>query len=311
MLEPIQKRRVILFVVITFVIAWLIALIIYATGGLTNSPMVIETLNMKLSTLLLSLGVMTAPAVSNILTRVITHEGKQELWLKPFRQKRAGRYWLASWLLPAVLILLGMVVFFVVYPNYYDSGSQTLMELAKTQQTGITLSPSLILMISLVQGLILAPFLNGLFTFGEEFGWRGYLLPKLLPLGGRKAALVSGAIWGVWHAPMIAMGHNYGVDYAGYPWLGIGMMILFCVLFGVFMAWITLKEGSVWPAVVAHAVLNGVAAFPVMLTLGEPNPILGPFLMGAVAGIPLLLLAVMLLWLPNALKQGELRPYAD
>jgi membrane protease YdiL (CAAX protease family) len=311
MLEPIQKRRVILFIAISFLIAWVYALIIYLTGGVFNSPMIVETLNIRLSTVLLAVGVMTAPAVSNVLTRLITREGKQDLWLKPFTQKRAGSYWLAGWLVPMGLMLTGMVVFFSLFPAYYDGGRQTLTELTKTQPGGINLAPNLILVIGLVQGILLSPILNGIFTFGEEFGWRGYLLPKLLPLGGRKAALITGAVWGIWHAPVIAMGHNYGLDYPGYPWLGIGMMTLFCILVGIFLAWITLKEGSVWPAVVAHAVLNGVAAFPALITLGKPSPILGPFLMGAVAGIPLLLFALLLLWLPNALKRGEVRRYAD
>ena len=38
-------------------------------------------------------------------------------------------------------------------------------------------------------------------VFGEEYGWRGYLLPKLLPLGELRASLIVGVIWGVWHFP--------------------------------------------------------------------------------------------------------------
>lgn len=38
-------------------------------------------------------------------------------------------------------------------------------------------------------------------VFGEEYGWRGYLLPKLLPLGELRASLLVGVIWGVWHFP--------------------------------------------------------------------------------------------------------------
>lgn len=311
MLEPIQKRRIFLFLGITFGIAWAFALVIYLTGGLTNSPMILPQLNMSLATLILALGVMSAPAIGNVITRLLTREGKQDLWLKPFANERTGLFWLAGWLVPAGLVLLGMMVFFAIFPKFYDSSRETLTQLTQAQATGLSISPNFILLISLVQALLMAPFLNALFTFGEEFGWRAYLLPKLLPLGGRKAALISGAIWGAWHAPIIAMGHNYGVDYVGFPWVGMVMMTLFCTLFGVFMAWITLKEGSVWPAVIAHAVLNGVAAFPAMLTLGEPNPVLGPFLMGAVAGIPLLLLAILLLILPNALLPGEVRLFSE
>ena len=40
-----------------------------------------------------------------------------------------------------------------------------------------------------------------LMVFGEEYGWRGYLVPKLLPLGEVRASLIVGVIWGVWHFP--------------------------------------------------------------------------------------------------------------
>lgn len=46
-------------------------------------------------------------------------------------------------------------------------------------------------------------------AFGEEFGWRGYLLPKLLPLGEVKAAIIVGLIWGPWHLPVLIVGLNY------------------------------------------------------------------------------------------------------
>jgi membrane protease YdiL (CAAX protease family) len=46
-------------------------------------------------------------------------------------------------------------------------------------------------------------------AFGEEFGWRGYLLPKLLPMGEVKAAIIVGLIWGPWHLPVLIVGLNY------------------------------------------------------------------------------------------------------
>jgi membrane protease YdiL (CAAX protease family) len=41
------------------------------------------------------------------------------------------------------------------------------------------------------------------FSLAEEIGFRGYLLPKLLPLGRRRALLVSGLVFATWHTPLI------------------------------------------------------------------------------------------------------------
>lgn len=41
-------------------------------------------------------------------------------------------------------------------------------------------------------------------AFGEEFGWRGYMLPRLAQqLTARKAVIVHAAIWWVWHLPLL------------------------------------------------------------------------------------------------------------
>ena len=41
------------------------------------------------------------------------------------------------------------------------------------------------------------------FSLAEEIGIRGYLLPKLLPLGRKRALLVSGLVWATWHMPLL------------------------------------------------------------------------------------------------------------
>ena len=50
---------------------------------------------------------------------------------------------------------------------------------------------------------------SAVMALGEEYGWRGYLLPKLLPLGEVKAAVIVGAIWALWHTPILIAGLNY------------------------------------------------------------------------------------------------------
>jgi membrane protease YdiL (CAAX protease family) len=104
--------------------------------------------------------------------------------------------------------------------------------------------------------VLLAPVLNAVFAFGEELGWRGYLLPRLLPLGQWPALLVSGVIWGLWHAPVILLGYNY----PAHPVPGVLMMVGLCVILGILFGWTRLATGSIWPAVIAHGALNGSAA---------------------------------------------------
>lgn len=96
---------------------------------------------------------------------------------------------------------------------------------------------------------------------GEEWGWRGYLLPALLPLGTWSALLVHGAIWGAWHAPAVLLGYNFGRT----DLVGLGMMTAWAVLLGVIIGWLRLASGSVWPAVVAHGAINVSSAWPIVL----------------------------------------------
>jgi membrane protease YdiL (CAAX protease family) len=93
---------------------------------------------------------------------------------------------------------------------------------------------------------VLAPFFNMLLAIGEEAGWRGFLYPALGERMPRtRAAVLSGVAWGAWHAPLIAMGYNYGSDYLGFPALGIAAVTVFCMAFGTFLCYLRERSGSV------------------------------------------------------------------
>jgi membrane protease YdiL (CAAX protease family) len=242
---------------------------------------------------------MAAPALANFLTRLVTGEGWRDLYLRP-RFKYGWRFWAAAWLGTPLLILLGTGLFFALFPHYLDSTLSSVQALldqaAQSSGQSVPIGPGIFLLIQVVQAILIAPVLNGLATFGEEFGWRAYLLPKLMPLGGRKGVLLLGVIWGVWHWPVIAMGYNYGSGYPGAPWTGLLAMVWFTSIISVFLAWLTLRAGSVWPAVIGHASLNGLAAIGPLLAKGQPNPLLGPAVVGVIGSLPFALLALWLLW---------------
>ncbi len=307
MITSQNKKRIFIFLAFAFGLAWAAGLVIYLTGGIVDSPMVIPALGINLAALLMATGMMWAPALANILTRLVTREGWQDLWLKP-KFSSGKLYWLIAWFTPGILCIAGAVVFFLLFPHLFDadlSGLKAQLE-ATAAQYGSTqplpVNMWTIVALQAVQALLLAPLLNALFTFGEEFGWRAYLLQKLMPLGGKKAVLILGVIWGVWHWPVILMGYNYGFDYPGAPWLGLLGMAWFTIMLGIIISWLTLRSGSVWPAVIAHGAANGIGAIGLIALKGPANTLLGPSPVGMIGGIFIAIVALNLLVLPHALE---------
>jgi membrane protease YdiL (CAAX protease family) len=304
MTPKIDTKRILIFLAFVFGIAWATGLVIYLTGGLANSPRLAS--NLPLALVLMATFYLWAPALANIFTRLLTREGWANTLLRP-NFRHGWPYWLAAWVLPGFLVIWGGTVYYMLFPQYYD---QTLSKVAPSLPAGsmMGLAPLwpivvwLIAILRTVVDILVAPPLNAIVTFGEEFGWRAYLLPKLLPLGSRKAVVLMGVIWGVWHWPVIFMGYEYGFDYPGWPWLGPLLFIWFTFTAGVFLAWVTLRGGSVWPAVIGHAAINGIAQLPIIFLKGTPNLTVGPIAIGVVGGIGFTLLAVLLLALPGRLE---------
>ena len=295
MRTQLEWKRILIFLLFAFGIAWSVAGVLYGMGGLAKSPMLIPSLKISWALVLIAVMYMPAPALAHVSTRWITGEG----WSIPslrLNLRRAWRYYLLAWIVvPLLATLLGSGVFFALYPQYFDPSLTTIRQMVEQSAPGTQLPPSIVLVsLSLVQGILLGGIINSPFTFGEEFGWRGYLQEKLMPLGWRKAMVVMGVVWGIWHWPIIAMGHNYGLDYPGYPWTGMLAMVWFCFIVGTFLGWVRLKSGSVWPAVVGHAAINAIAGAGALVVTGNPNPLLGPLATGVIAGSVWAILAIWL-----------------
>ncbi len=116
-----------------------------------------------------------------------------------------------------------------------------------------------------IAGSFTGALVNIPFAIGEELGWRGYLLPKLQPLGFWKANLILGGIWGIWHTPLILLGHNY----PDHPVQGIAFMVIFCLILGTLLNWSVWKSKSIWPAVFGHGAINGSAATIILFQASE------------------------------------------
>lgn len=141
------------------------------------------------------------------------------------------------------------------------------------------------LVVVFVQGVLLGPFLGLVITFGEDYGWRGYLQGELVKLGRVRGVALLGVIWGLWHTPMILMGYNY----PGYPVLGTIMMTAFTVLLSFVLAYAMFKSGGFWIAAFLHALTNQTVATLMLVAYapghaiwGSPIGVLG-LALGAVA----------------------------
>jgi uncharacterized protein len=121
--------------------------------------------------------------------------------------------------------------------------------------TGMSI-PVLMIIIAL-QTLILGPLLGLLITFGEEYGWRGYLQPALTGLGRVRGVALVGVIWGIWHWPIIWMGYNY----PGHPFLGSLLMLLISMGLAFLLGYAVLKAKGIWIAAFLHATVNQSFSF--------------------------------------------------
>ena len=188
---------------------------------------------------------MLCPTIANVLTRLITKEGFENS-LFAFKPGGKMKYVLIAFLVPFVSDILKFIITAI-----FILPSGTIDKVFQKENITDFLCNTLYLF-----AVTVSVVLPG---FGEEFGWRGYLTPKLEKLMSLPSALVvSGIIWGLWHAPIIACGHNFGTDYSGYPWTGIGMMCIFCICTGVYLTAITKATGSTIFAGLAHMAINNI-----------------------------------------------------
>lgn len=265
-LSPVLPNRVpwlavAIFTALAIGLAWLVALPLWLSGdGLANPWFQ-----------LIALGMMYTPTVAALVVVLFVARPRsipRLLGLGPLRP--LGRTlglcaaaFVGFPLLAFLSMLLGQALGLISLDLVGLSGLAAMMSASGVDGLG----RDDLTTIALVQllSLPLSILIGSLSAFGEELGWRGWLLPNLLPLGTWPALLLSGAIWGVWHAPLILLGYNYQRT----DIVGVLLMVGWCMLLGVVIGWLRLRSASVWPAVIAHGAVN--AATVAFLMFATPD----------------------------------------
>ncbi|MGW8484462.1 CPBP family intramembrane glutamic endopeptidase [Microbacterium sp. NPDC055903] len=241
------------FVLIACGLAWLVALPLWLGDGLADplAPFVLPVM-------------MFTPAIAVLIVMLVLRpvprgERLRFLGIWPLRPARRV-VWMSVIALfaPVALVALSVCVAALLGWVQLDlvglSGFTQTLE--KAVPEGVPLPPTwLVIASQLISIPIAAATINAVMAFGEELGWRGFLMPALRPLGTWPALLVSGVIWGLWHSPVILLGYNFGrLDVSGVLFMTAG-----CIAWGVLLGWLRLRSASVWPAVFAHGSLNASA----------------------------------------------------
>lgn len=262
----IPVRATIAFVVLAMSLAWLVALPLWLGNGLAE----------PLSAVLLP-ALMYTPAVAVLVVMLVLRpvpKGQRLRFLGMWPLRPAKRVvWLCVIALFGTFAVVALALGAAVAAGWIEldlvefSGYAELIEGALPG--GAVVPPLGVLVLTqLVSMPIAAATINAVAAFGEELGWRGFLVPALRRYGTWTALLLSGALWGLWHAPIILLGYNFGRADV----VGVLLMTAGCVAWGVLLGWLRLRSGSMWPAVFAHGAMNASVGLPLVLHTAGTSP---------------------------------------
>jgi membrane protease YdiL (CAAX protease family) len=116
---------------------------------------------------------------------------------------------------------------------------------------------------------------------GEELGWRGYALPRLLmKWNALTASIVLGLVWTLWHVPAFFLAGVMGQSFSGFGWWALDTFG-----FTVVITWLFLRaNGNVLVAgLIPHFVINGMGAVGAWLSRPAEAVALALVALGVVA----------------------------
>jgi uncharacterized protein len=229
------RRGVALFLVV--LAAEVVAFTLYVCrsgAAIDRSPAVIATL-------------MWTPALASLVARLVLREPIRDV---SFRWGGRAGTWAVFEAL-AFPLVVGAIAYGIAWASGLAAWSPPRLDRIGPHVEG-RFARFLVLTVT---NLLIGPVIGSLFAAGEEIGWRGYLLTRLIAGRLPRPVLLSGIIWWLFHVPLIVLGW-YPVGPA--PRLGVFVFGATVIAFAYFLAALRLRSGSIWPPVVAHATWNAI-----------------------------------------------------
>jgi membrane protease YdiL (CAAX protease family) len=193
---------------------------------------------------------MFAPAAASVVARLVLREGFADVSFR-FGGRRTWKMILLALVFPIVVGLVAYGIAWATGLAQFDP--QLPAGLIATLVGEVTSSPVMVFVIMLLFATFVGVFPQSLSAAGEEIGWRGYMLMRLIDAGVPRPVLVSGIIWGLWHIPLILA----GLYVAGSsPILSAVLFMVSVVTVGFVIARMRLETGSIWPAIAFHGAWN-------------------------------------------------------
>ena len=198
-----------------------------------------------------TIALMCTPAISSVVARLALREGFADVSFR-LGGRRGLKALLVALVLPAGI---GLVAYGIGWITALTPFTAPPSGFFRKLLPADGAPPALLFLVSLLFTMTIGTLYSAPMTFGEELGWRGYMVTRLIDAGLPKPILLSGLIWGVWHVPLIVTGAYIQSPYlaASIVFFMIGVIALSYIL-----ARLRVATGSIWPGVFLHASWNAV-----------------------------------------------------
>ena len=267
-------KNIKLYIAIAYGLVWAMGLVFWLSGVDYPSPLGNT----------LAAACMFIPMVATVVCQAAS---RQPLLRGIGISWKVNRWWFVGWLTIPAVVLLTLLLNYWIDGNHFSTRSPALQLLCDSMHLG----PSAAVGVTFLSGMMAGATINALFAFGEESGWRGYLLSQFRGRHFFVAAVATGLVWGLWHAPLILMGHNY----PQHPNLvGVAAMMLLCIPLSAILQYFRLKSGSVVVPAIMHGTFNALAGLTILFMDDYNDLLVGS---AGLAGFLALLVAVGLLFL--------------